>query len=219
MNAATRYPAAGLTALCLACAALSTNASWGPILPELPVHNLYGKVETGTGNNTELKDSWDDGSLSNRDTDQVDPVYRITAGYQINPFVGVEASYRDLGKYSMSGTSDGTGNSWSAGSISGTQEADGWALSITGRWPISARWTLYGTFGWLWWESEEHYNENGFTSSLRESGSDVTFSGGVEFDHGHSDRFVYTAGLSHDRVGDDDLDIVSGFAGILYRFP
>lgn len=198
----------------------ATYAGVGPIIPESPAHGLYGKVEVGAGINNDLKDSWDDGSLSGRKTEATDTAYRLAVGYPVTSYVSVEGAYRNLGKYSLSGMSDGTGYSWSGpGPISGTQEAQAWALSITGRWPISERWTLYGTFGWSFWESEEYYNESGFLSSSNESGSDATFSGGVEFDHGLKDRIVYTAGVGHDRVGDDNLDVISGFAGILYRLP
>jgi hypothetical protein len=191
----------------------------GTVIPESPAKGLYGGIGFGAGYNTDLKDSWDDGSLSNRDMDSDEPAYKLFAGYQINPYVAVQGAYHDLGEYSMSATSDGTGNSWAAGSVSGEQEADGWSLSVVGRWPISERWTLFGTLGWFWWESTERYNENGFKSEDKESGSDVTFSGGLEFDHGHKDRIVYTFELGDQRVGDDNLDIITGFAGVLYRFP
>ncbi len=191
------------------------TAAWKKIVPESNAKGAYGKVVAGVGNNTDLKDSWDDGSLSNRDSDMLSPAYRVVAGYQINPNVAAEAAYHDLGRFELSAVSDGSGNSWSPGNISGKQEADGWSLSVTGRWPISERWTLVGTIGMFWWESEETYNENGFISSSSESGESVTFTGGVEFDHGHKDRIVYTAELGHNRVGDDDLDVISGFAGVL----
>lgn len=191
----------------------------GTIVPESPAKGLYGGVSAGVGNNMDLEDSWDDGSLSGRDMDVVDPAYKLVAGYLINPFVSVEGSYRNLGKHSMSAVSDGSGNSWTVGPVSGEQEADGWALSVTGRWPISERWALFGTFGWFWWESTEKYNESGFTSEVKETGNDVTFSGGFEFDPGNKDRVVLTAELGHQRVGDDNLDVLSGFAGLLYRFP
>ncbi len=195
------------------------TAAWKTIVPESNAKGMYGKVSVGGGYNTDLKDSWDDGSLSNQDSDMLSPVYKVVAGYEISPNVSAEAAYHDLGKFKMSAESDGTGNSWAFGDISGEQEADGWSLSVTGRWPISERWTLVGTMGWFWWESKETYNEGGFISSSNESGSDVTFTGGLEFDHGHKDRIVYTAELGHNRVGDDSLDVISGFLGVLYRFP
>lgn len=206
-------------AISLAASSLIAQGAMGTIIPESPAKGLYAKAEIGVGNNSDLKTSWDDGSLSNENTDEMAPVYKIVGGYQINPYVSAEGSYRNLGEYEMSATSDGSGDSWTAGNVSGTQEADGWALSVTGRWPISERWALVGTIGWFWWESEETYNENGFISGSKETGSDVTFSGGVEFDPGIKDRIVYTAELGHNRVGDDNLDVISGFAGILYRFP
>ncbi|GEM_PF-1636359 len=190
----------------------------GTVIPESPAKGLYGGISVGVGNNTDLRDSWDDGSLSNRDMDTVEPAYKVFGGYRINPYVAVQGAYHDLGKYSMDATSAG-GPSWSAGPVSGEQEADGWSLSVAGRWPVSERWTLFGTFGWLWWESTERYNEGGAKSEVKETGSDATFSGGFEFDHGHKDRIVYIVELGDQRVGDDNLDILTGFAGVLYRFP
>ena len=192
----------------------------GTWIPESPAKGAYGAIKVGVGNNSDLKEAWNDGSLTSRNTDQVDPVYKVAAGYQVNPYVSAEASYVDLGKYSMSGTSDGSGDSWSAGPISGDQEADGWMVTVTGRWPISKRWTLVGTIGWFWWESKETYFDGGtYYPDEKQTGSDVTFSGGFEFDPGNKDRIVCTAELGHQSVGDDDYDILTGFAGILYRFP
>lgn len=188
-------------------------------VPESGAKGLYGAVKVGPSYNRDLDDAWDDGSLSGQDTDDVTTAYELAVGYQISPYVSAEGSYKHLGESTMTATSSG-GPSWAGpGAVRGEQEADGWALSISGRWPISERWTLVGTFGWFWWESEERYSEVSGKSSITESGSAFTFSGGVEFDHGHKDRIVYTAELGHQSVGDDSYDILTGFAGVLYRFP
>ena len=218
----TTQPLMKISMLALLALGISMPKAFGlgTIIPESPAHGLYGGIKVGPAYNTDLGDAWDDGSLSGQDTDDVSTAYELTVGYQINPYVSAEASHRNLGKSTMTAMSDGTGLSWDGpGRVEGEQEADGWTLKVSGRWPVSERWTLVGTFGWFWWESEEHYMEVSGASNIKESGSDFTFSGGFEFDHGNKDRIVYTAELGHQRVCEDNYDVLTGFAGVLYRFP
>ncbi|MCF7849720.1 MAG: hypothetical protein K9M45_12795 [Kiritimatiellales bacterium] len=187
-------------------------------VPETPAKGLFGGATLGYGH-SDVTDDWDDGSLSGRSTDTSEPVYKLFGGYQFCPYASVGGAYSYFGEFRLSATSDGSGNSWTAGSISGEQESDGWSLFFQGRLPISERWTFFGTIGWIWWESEERYNENGFVSSASESGDSLTVSGGFEFDHGLKDRIVYIFELGHQQVGDDDYNVITGSAGVIYRMP
>jgi len=210
---------AGLIVLLYISMVATSTATEGWYVPESSAKGTFGSVTVGAAHNHDLKHAWDDGSISNTKTDVTDPAIKLTGGYQVNQYLAVQAAYHYLGKHTMSATSDGSGNSWDAGPVSGEQEAEGWSMSVSGRLPISERWTFVGTIGWLWWTSEERYNESGALSSIKEEGGDFTMSGHFEFDHGLRDRIVYVAGLDHQRVGDDNYDITTGFAGVLYIFP
>ena len=52
---------------------------------------------------------------------------------------------------------------------------------------------------------------------MSESGASLVISDGFEFDHGLKDRIVYIFELGHKRVGDDDYNVITCQAGIIYR--
>ncbi len=179
--------------------------------------NFYWGVGFGLVKN-DTPDAWQDGSLTNIDDDKSDVSLSFFFGYQFNDYVGVQGAYRDLGESSLNATSSG-GPSWSPGEVSGEQDADGYELAIVGRWPISERWYVLGLVGMYWWDSTERYWEEGFESSISESGNSVTYAVGFEFDHGLKDRIVYRFMGSHHEVGNDDYDVNGVSASVVYRFP
>ena len=111
--------------------------------------------------------------MSNVLEDENDTVYSFFGGYQFNEYVAIQGGYTDFGESTFSGTSSG-GPSWDPGPVSAVHEADGWELGVLGRWPITQRWYALGFVGYLWWESKEAFVESTGTSSISESGSDVT---------------------------------------------
>lgn len=179
--------------------------------------NFYGGVGVGMAKN-DSPDSNQDGSVTGISTDETDVGKGVFFGYQLNENVAVQGGYHDFGDAEFTGTSSG-GPSWAAGPVKTTQEADGWELGVMGRWPVSSRWYALGFVGWFWWESKETYIESGFISTLKESGSDVTYALGFEFDHGLKDRIVYRFMGSHHEVGNDDYNVNSVSAAVIYRFP
>lgn len=180
--------------------------------------NFYGGVGIGYGKN-DSPDSNQDGSVSSVSTDETDFNGGIFFGYQMNDNIAVQGGYRDLGKSEFKGDSDGSGDSWIAGPVKTVQEADGWELGIMGRWPISTRWYALGYIGWFWWENKETYYEGSYKSVSKDTGSDMTYALGFEFDHGLKDRIVYRFMGSHHEVGNDDYNINSAMASVIYRFP
>jgi len=179
--------------------------------------NFYGGVGIGMGR-TNSPDSNQDGSVTGISTDKSTVGAGLFFGYQINDNVAVQGGYRDFGDDSFSGVSSG-GPSWSAGPVSTDHEATAWELGILGRWPVSKRWYALGFIGMSWWKSRETYNESGIISTLSESGSNATYALGFEFDAGLKNRIVYRFMGSHHEVGNDNYDINSASAAIIYRFP
>lgn len=182
-----------------------------------PAKNFYGGVGIQFAKN-DAPDSNQDGSVTGVQTDETGIGYDLFVGYQINDTVAIQGGYRDLGEAEFSGTSSG-GPSWAPGSVRTDHEADGWELGVMGRWPITDRWYALGFLGWFWWESTETYNESGVISQLKESGSDVTFALGFEYDVGLKDRIVYRFMGSHHQVGDLGHDVNGASAEMVYRFP
>jgi len=183
-----------------------------------PFKNFYGGVRVGYGN-IDYPDSNQDGSVTNVSTDDTDIVSSVMVGYQVNDYVGVQAGFQDFGESDFSGTADGSGESWVAGDVSANLQSDGWEVGVMGRWPINERWAAFGFIGWLWWESTETFDENGFVTVEKDSGSDATVALGVEYDIGMKDRVVYRFSGSHHQVDDTGYDINSAGAEIIYRFP
>ena len=182
-----------------------------------PAKNFYGGAGIGIANN-DAPDANQDGSVSGVDTEETGVGAGAFIGYQLFDKLAVQGGYRDLGNSEFTGTSSG-GPSWAAGPVKTKQEADGWELGVMGRWPISNRWYALGFVGWFWWESKETYFESIGTSSVTESGSDITYALGFEFDHGLKDRIVYRFMGSHHEVGNDNYDVTGVSAAVIYRFP
>lgn len=179
--------------------------------------NFYGGIGVGYAD-SDSPDSNQDGSVSGVSTDDSDIGKGVFFGYQFHDNVAVQAAYRDLGESDFQGNSSG-GPSWDAGAVRTKQEADGWELGVLGRWPVSERWSALGFIGMYWWENKETYYESSGVSSVKQTGSDVTFALGFEYDVGLKDRVVYRFMGSHHAVGDDEYDINSATASVVYRFP
>lgn len=89
-----------------------------------------------------------------------DTAYRLTVGYQFNPYFGLEASYVDLGNINAVG--QGTfafsfqcpfGSACpdleGLGGYTGSARLRdrGWVLAVTGSWPLNPHWSLFGRAG------------------------------------------------------------------------
>lgn len=182
-----------------------------------PAKNFYAGVGFDLVKN-DAPDANQDGSVSGVSTDTSGFGKGLFFGYQVNDNIAVQGAYRDLGESDFQGTSSG-GPSWAAGPVRTKQEADGWELGVLGRWPISERWAALGFIGMFWWENTETYYESVGVSSVTESGSDASFALGFEYDVGLRDRVIYRFMGAHRSVGDDDYDMNSASAEVVYRFP
>ena len=182
-----------------------------------PAQNFYGGLRLGYGDN-DSPGSNQDGSVTSVKTDENDLVYAIFGGYQFTDNLSVQTAYHDFGESTFSGTSSG-GISWDPGAVSAVQDANGWELGILGRWPISERWYVLGFVGYLWWDSSEVFVESTGTSVLNESGSDVSYALGLEYDTGQKDKLLYRFMGSHHQVGDLGYDVNAASAEIVWLFP
>lgn len=204
--------------LCLTSAsAWSADAGWF-VPADSGAKNLYLGAGVSRVNN-DIVDTNQDGSVSNISKDDEDTSTGLIVGYQITDNISVEGGYTDMGETDFRGVSDGSGDSWFPGSVRTKQEADGWEFGVMGRWPIAPRWYALGYLGWYWWESKETYYESGFISSDTDSGGDVVFAVGFEYDVGVEDRFVYRFMGSQHEIGNDGSDVVGFGAELIYLFP
>lgn len=193
--------------------------SMGWLVPAgTPAQNVYAGVGVGV-DDIDYPDSNQDGSVSSISDDDTDQFGSVFLGYQINDYVAVQGGYYDFGDSDFAGVSDGSGNSWAPGNVHANLDADGWELGLLGRWPIAPRWYALGFIGWLWWDSTETFIDNGFVSEEHDSGSDLSYAAGLEYDIGREDRIVYRFMLSQHEVDESSYDIGGAAAEIVYRFP
>jgi OOP family OmpA-OmpF porin len=182
-----------------------------------PAKNFYFGARVAY-DKSNFPDSNQDGSVSGVSTDTTGTGVGLFAGYQFNDYVAVEGGYRDFGKSDFRGTSSG-GPSWSAGPVSATNEVKAWELGVWGRWPIAPRWYALGYLGWSKWDSKETFVEGTFVSVEENSGGDVAFAIGLEYDVGLKDRFVYRFTGANHKVDDSGYRVNSLAAELVYRFP
>lgn len=180
--------------------------------------NCYAGVGAG-GMKTNFARSNDDGSVGgDYDKDETSFSGNVFFGYEFNDHLGVEAGFHDVGKSEFNALSTG-GPSWSAGPVSAEHEAEAGSLSAIVRYPINERLTIFGTAGLLWWVSKETFVDNGVTTQQKESGNSATFSGGLEYDIGVRDRFVWRSEIRQFSVDESNYDITQGTFSVVYKFP
>ncbi len=226
MNDSIRSSTSILVAMAIACvmvlpgvAVAEDDDAMGWLVPRgTPARNFYAGVGVGV-DDIDYPDTNQDGSVSNISDDDTDQFGSVFLGYQVNDYVAVQGGYYDFGDSDFAGVSDGSGDSWSPGNVHANLDSDGWELGVLGRWPIAPRWYALGFLGWLWWDTDETFIENGFVSESHDSGSDFSYAVGLEYDIGLPDRILYRFMLSQHEVDNDGLDINGATAEIVYRFP
>jgi hypothetical protein len=179
--------------------------------------NAYAGIQVGM-DDSDYPASNQDGSVTGVQDDDEDVGQGVFVGYQIGDHFAVQGGYREVGESDFKGESAG-GESWAAGPVRALLEADGWDLGVLGRWPLTDRWFAIGYVGAYFWESKETFYEGDFVSSSSTSGSDAAYALGLEFDHGLPDRIVYRFMGANHRVDDDEYNVNSANAEIIYRFP
>lgn len=179
---------------------------------------FYGGASVGMGMYDDHVAANDDGSLSGVSDDDTDFVWKIYGGYSFGRYFGVEAGYRDDGSAFFDGESDGSGDSWIEGDVSAEVEADGWFASALGKLPIADRWSLFAKLGIYGWQTKETYTENGYVSTQEDSGTDVTYGLGVEWDPGNPDDVVLRGEIDRTQVDDDELPNTTATVGMVWQF-
>jgi OmpA-OmpF porin, OOP family len=136
-------------------------------------------------------DDWqilqDDGSFTSEAADDKDTGLRLYAGVDLGRYFAAELGYADFGEATHRAQSDGSGSQWNAGPQSESLAFEAFDLTLTGKLPLSADWSILVNGGLLLWESE-------FRALV-----DTQALGPFDFresDDGNS--FAYGAGLQYD---------------------
>ncbi len=177
----------------------------------------YLGAGAGVAHNADFVEANDDGSLSSIESDRNDVGVTLFGGYSFGYF-GLEAGYRDHGTVSFDAVSDGESYSWSGGNVSTSLESDGYYFGVRGQYPMAPRWTLFATVGVYAWKTTETFTESFGTSTDENSGSDITYGAGVEYDLGKEDKWALRSDFTQDTVDDDEDAVSTVGASAVYRF-
>jgi OmpA-OmpF porin, OOP family len=147
--------------------------------------------------------------------------WSMTAGYRVNRYLAVEASYVNLGTLETNRNivvppilGGGTLN------LHRELETAGPALTVFGTLPLTDSWQLYGRAGMLFADTDLTTGFNGSSNSTSFDSDVTTLGAGAQYDWGGhwSARLEYQRAL--DLGGDDfanDADVDSISLGFLYR--
>ncbi len=170
-----------LTPFLVAALALTTTYSAASMAAESDVKNDSG-LYVG-GNYGYLKVDGDD------DFDDDNDVWQGLVGYKFNPYIAVEGSYIDFGKYGSS--------------VAGA-ETDGYTAALKLMLPLGERVELYAKGGQLWYDTD--YNVAGISASDDDTG--VFAGAGVGFKI--TENFLINAEYTWYDAEIDAGDVVDG---------
>ncbi len=174
-------------------------------------------------NNAAQSDQFLDLGFTNATTvsDTKDTGYRAFGGYQIHPYVAIEAAYVDLGRFGF--RTDVS----PAGSLSGSTRIDGFDVSALGTVPLGERFGLFGRVGVYAAQTRTSYTGGGSIETLiggetqKKRGTKLVYGAGATFNinknlalRGEWSRYeklgdVFTGGRT-------DANLYS--LGVVYRF-
>jgi OmpA-OmpF porin, OOP family len=123
--------------------------------------------------------NWDDNSLGSGSVDDDDAGVKFFWGYKLSENFGMELFYVNLGETSFSAVSDGSGDFWESGNVSGYTKNQGYGFSAYASVPLSSRFDVYGKAGMYRWSVRERVANAVDNRPISDSGSDMLFGGGV----------------------------------------
>jgi len=158
------------------------------------------------------------------DTSEDGFTYGVVVGYQVRPYLAVEAAYVDLGsaEYKFNATvSDGTTSSELRSQL--TTDSSGPTLSALGILPFGKGWELYGRVG-VYFASNEaalRLSADGIEESVSDDSSsqELLWGGGLGYTRGkYSVRLDYQqfTDVGDDSTGEASIDRLA--VGAIFRF-
>jgi len=124
--------------------------------------------------------------------------YRLFGGYQLNRYLGLEASYFDLGKFSFDTTTT------PAGRVTGEARMQGAGLDLVGTLPLTERFSVLGRVGVQQTRTRDRFASSGAVSVLDPSPSkrDTGYKVGVGMQYDVTPNFLVRGELDRYRVND-----------------
>lgn len=160
--------------------------------------------------------NWDDGSIVSGSIDDNDVGVKFYWGYKLSHNFGFELFYANLGETSFEGVSDGQGDTWAAGAISGFTKNSGYGFAAIAGTPIGNWLDVFAKAGMFRWTVRHREFDTSGTFRYSDSGSDIMFGGGFALNV--SDRSAVR--VEWERFTDVydiyDIDLIS--LGFIHKF-
>jgi opacity protein-like surface antigen len=151
--------------------------------------------------------------------------YGIILGYQVLPYLAVEAAYVDLGDFEYKGralVSDGVTTADLSAQLTG--ESSGATLSALGILPFASGWEVYGRAGVYFGsnDAEVRFTADGLSESASDSSNSTEFLWGVGAGYTRGDWTVRLDFQQFTDVGDSDstgdVNVNRITIGAVYRY-
>ena len=132
--------------------------------------------------------------------DDTDTGFKVTGGYKINDYLGMEIFYADLGEIDAKGTFMGS-------PVSAEAELDGFGASLMGSYPMAENVSLYARVGVIEWDADIDVGVSGLGSASEDDdGTDGVYGVGVQYLFGEQ----LGVRLEWERYDlDDEVDMIS----------
>lgn len=111
-------------------------------------NNTYAGIGFGSSSVDIASNALDDGSIiTGQSTNDTDTSLSFFIGKRLSNRMSIEGGYIDLGVYSVTGFSDGSGSFWWPGSVAITIESTALYLNVVGHQEINPQLELIGKVG------------------------------------------------------------------------
>lgn len=150
--------------------------------------------------------------------DDDDTGWKILGGYQVNPYFGVEASWVDLGEYSIKAEVGGA----NPGQVKSKLDLSGaFNLGVTAGYPFTDRLSAFAKIGAVFWDADVESTASlafGTASSKDDDdGTDLSFGLGIRYYV--TDHIALRADWDRYQIGGDaDTDVDLWSVAVQYKF-
>jgi OOP family OmpA-OmpF porin len=130
--------------------------------------------------------------------------FRVTGGWRVNKYFGLEAGYHDFGDFEQNFTIDGVPSK-------AMLSADGFTLGVTGSFPVANRVEIFGRAGMFFWDGDAEIND---VSQATPEDTNPYF--GVGLSYAIYDQFLVTGDWTRYELESAKSNVYS--IGFQYRF-
>jgi OOP family OmpA-OmpF porin len=136
--------------------------------------------------------------------------WSVYGGYSWSRYFAVQAGYTDLGDVEsrFSGNASDIANFMRDANVVQPQSADGFDITLVGRYPLHERFAVSAQLGGFYWDTESELRDTSDARVRREDeGFDLAYGVGAELSL--TQRAVLSVGWKRRDLGDEAIDLIS----------